>query len=499
MPDHRDTMNHRVAKSVFWLVWSRGFIQLISFGSTVVVARILQPSDYGIMALATIFTGILLLISEVGSGATVMQFRDLSEGELNLCFWFTFSLSLFSYGALFIAAPFIADWFAVPALERVLRWLGLLMPIEAIHTVPDGLLCKRLEFEKVSRADVISTATAIPVVFSLAWAGYGVWALVGASLVKSIVRSLVSLKFVRWWPGASLDTGRARVLLHFSLGIFGSNVLWSVYEQSDSFILGKIAGEKTLGLFSMAKDLALLPVTRISAVVNQLMVPLMAELQAKPAEMGDYLLRVIRLVAGVVIPVSVGLALVAEDIVRVILTDKWLGTVPVLQVLCFSAVIKGIDNLLPPVLRARYRSNFLMLYNTTLLTVMPPAFVAGALWAEGMGVALAWVTVYPVVMCWMVWAVIRELELQWGSVLRQLAAPAYAVLAMAAAVLTFKQFMPHMDVSNTWIQLCVEVALGAMAYGLGLLVFGRALISELWSIVLMVFRPGRNVVSSAEA
>lgn len=492
-------MNSRVAKSVFWLVWSRGIIQVISFASTIFVARILQPSDYGIMALATIFTGVLLLISEVGLGAAVMQFRDLSEGELNLCFWFTVVFSLISYGALFIASPYIAEWFAVPALELVLRWLGLVMPIEAVHIVPDGILRKLLEFEKISRADLISTAMTIPVVFSLAWLGYGVWALVAASLAKSGIRTLVTLNLLRWCPGISIDTGRARVIMHFSLGIFGSNTLYSLYEQSDSFILGKIAGERTLGLFTMAKDLALLPVTRIAAVVNQLMVPLMAELQAKPAEMSAYLLRVMRLVAAIVIPISVGFALVAEDVVRVILTDKWLAIVPILQVMCFSAVIKGIDNLLPPVLRARYRSNFLMLYNTALLTVMPMAFILGAYWASGIGVALAWITVYPMVMSWMVREVIRELEIRWGQLWKQLAGPIAAGMAMTVAVMIVKALLRHLEVSDAWLLLSVEVLFGAITYGVGLLIFGRPLIGEIWSVALMIFRPGRNVVSSAGA
>ena len=237
---------------------------------------------------------------------------------------------------------------------------------------------------------MISSTVTIPVVFVLAWYGFGVWALVAGSLAKPLVHGLVTFWFVDWRPGLIINGGRWLEIFRFSIASFGSRALWAVYEQSDAFVLGKISGGQALGYFTMAKDLAHLPVTRISAVVNQLMGPVMAELQMNPSAMHASLLRVIRLVASILIPVFLGLVLFASDLVKVMLGDKWLPIVPMLQVICFSALIKGLDNLLPPVLRARYRARFLVGYNAVLLFVMPAAFIIGAFWAGGLGIALAW-------------------------------------------------------------------------------------------------------------
>ncbi len=484
-------MKDRIAKSVFWLFWSRGVIQVVSFASTLVVVRIISPSDYGLMALASVWTGVLLMITEFGLSAAIVQFRELMPSELNFCFWSTMCISFAAYAGLFAAAPFIATWFDSPPLEAILRVVALVMPLYAVHLVPDGLLRKLLEFDKVSYAEMISSTVTIPVVFLMAWYGFGVWALVAGSLTKPIVRGLVIFWFVDWRPGLTIKGGRLTEILRFSIASFGSRALWAVYEQSDVFVLGKVSGGQVLGYFSMAKELAHLPVTRVSAVVNQIMVPVMAELQMNPSAMRASLLRVIRLVASILIPVFLGLAVFASDLVKVILGDKWLPTASMLQVICFSALIKGVDNFLPPVLRARYRASFLVKYNAILLFVMLPAFIIGALWAGGVGVAVAWVTAYPLVMSWMAREVLRELELEWKDLWERLRSLLGAAILMGLVMVSIREFTPHNDI----LRLVVGIISGAVTYGLTLWLFGRKIVEELCEVTLWIFRPSRMIVS----
>src|SRR5262245_7510278 len=118
----------RVARAVFWIVWSRGVVQVLSFPATLLVARILQPSDYGVVAIATIFTSITGVLAEMGLGAAIIQFRDLDRRELNTCFWITMTLASAAYAALFFASPTIAEWFAVPLLAELVPVLALGLP-----------------------------------------------------------------------------------------------------------------------------------------------------------------------------------------------------------------------------------------------------------------------------------------------------------------------------------------------------------------------------------
>jgi O-antigen/teichoic acid export membrane protein len=490
-------MKDRIAKSIFWLVWSRGVIQLASFAVTLAVARLLTPSDYGLMAIASVWTGVLVLICELGLGAIIVQFRDLEQDELNLCFLLNMALASLFYLSLFAAASSIADWFASPPLDRVLQVAGVVLLLEAIQIVPDGLLRKRMQFDKLSQAEIAAAIIGIPVVFVMAWTGAGVWALVAGVLVRSFVRGALAFWFVGWWPGISFRGNRLREILKFSLGTFGSRALWSLYDQSDSFVLGKIAGSMELGFYSMARDLANLPMTKITAVVNQLAVPLMAELQHDGQAMHRTLGRGIRLVGAVSIPLCVGLGIMARDLVVVALTEKWLPIVPMLQILCFCSLVKCLDNLLPPVLTARYRTTFLAFYNLLLLLVMPLAFLLAAKWAGGVGVAVAWAVVYPIIMLWMAREVFRELKMNWEVFWEQIRMPVRASALMILVILVVQGMLPGHDLFQMWTRLLAASGTGLLAYTTVLWFWGGKTAPELLEVVQWVLRPRKSVAPQA--
>jgi teichuronic acid exporter len=185
----------RVASSIFWLAWSRGVVQLLSFATTVLVARILVPADYGVMALASVFIGTAVMLADMGLGTAIIQFRDLDRRELNTCFWITVTLATIAYAALALGAPVIAGWFAVPRLADVLPVLALALPVTACSVVSDSLLRKSLALNRVSQAEIIGNALALPMMVGCALAGFGVWALVTGSLVVSVVKSVATFAF----------------------------------------------------------------------------------------------------------------------------------------------------------------------------------------------------------------------------------------------------------------------------------------------------------------
>lgn len=489
-------MRGRIGKSVFWLVWSRGFIQVVSLVTTLVIARFLDPSAYGLMALATVWSGLLILICELGLGAAVIQFPDLEEAELNVCFFVINAAAWLAYLALYAAAPNIGGWFNSPGLSPVLRVTGLVLLIQALCSVHDALLRKRLRFDCLAKADMAAAAIGIPVVFVMAYKGLGVWALVAGMVCKGLVGMLMVFWYERWLPGLAFKLDRFREILNFSLASFGSRALWAAYDQSDALVLGKISGEVNLGYYTMARDLASLPVVRISSVVNQLAVPVMAELQADREAMRKTLLRGIRMVWSVSVPLCIGTILVAEDAVRLLLTEKWIPIVPVLQILCISALIKSVDILVPPVLRARYRAGFLVGYNTLLLIVMPVAFLVGALWAGSVGVAAAWAVVYPIAMLWMVREAIREINLGWSTLLRQMIMPLVAATGMSVAVVGVQHAFAGQIGSIVLIRLIASVAGGAIAYGIILWFWGGQITAELRELVQWVFRPRSGAPNS---
>jgi O-antigen/teichoic acid export membrane protein len=382
-------IEERIARSVVYLITSRVVIQLFSIVSGVLIARWLSPQDYGVVALAGAATIVVSMLGELGVGAVVIQFRDLEAAELNAAFWATVFFSALLYSGLYMAAPLLAGYFSSPNLSPVLRVIGIGTFLGVVRVVPDNLLRKRLNLDKVSIVETVAAGLNIPLVLGLAWAGAGVWALATGAVFGSFVQCLLSFVFARWRPGLRVGSKRFRPLLGFSWAALGSKLSWSVYNQSDRVILGRLAGDATLGFYAMASQLALLPIEKIAAVVNQISAPVLAESQADRAAMGRYLLRTVRIVAWMVLPMSFGLMAFAAPAVPLLLTPKWNPIIPLLQLLCLYAATRSLAVLFPPVLMAAYRADILFRYNMVLLVVLPMAFGVGAWWKGAVGVAAA--------------------------------------------------------------------------------------------------------------
>ncbi|MEP6886702.1 MAG: lipopolysaccharide biosynthesis protein [Nitrospirales bacterium] len=491
-PKPHFAMREQIAKSAFWIVWSRGGVQMLSFISTLLIARWLSPSDYGLMALVGIWTGTIAMVADMGLGWAIVQFEDVQEGELQSCFWLTLLTTGVAYLSLYALAPTIAEWFDSAQLTDVMRVSSAALLLFAFRLVPDAMMRKRLELDKIAKAEILSAIMAIPVMLTLAWNGGGVWALVYGGIVQALVASVALIVFSPWWPRWKFSWGRTSSMLRYSVSAIGASLGWSIYSQIDSIIVGKLTNEQTLGLYAMAKQLAIMPVTKISAVVNQISGPVMARLQHEQERLRISFLRVLRLVTCLTLPLCVGLGLVADDLIPVILGDKWAAVVPLFQVFCIYAFTHSVEVLLPPVLFARYRSGFMLKWTLALLVVMPGPFVAGAHWYGAMGVAFALVLIYPLAMVWMAREALKELNLGTKALLRQLSPVAIPSVLMAIAVasvqwgLTAGGFGPHL------VRLIAAASVGIIVYVGAVLIMRRSLADEIWEVAGWVVRPKRG-------
>ena len=473
------SLRERVARSMFWITWSRGALQLLTFATTLLVARILVPSDYGLMALAGFWTGIASMLAEMGLGSAIIQFRDLEKREIDTCFWITMMLAIVCCVALALGSPVIARWFDAPGLAEVLPVLSLVLPLTACRVVSDSLLRKRLQLDRVSQAELISSAITLPVTFGCALGGLGVWALVVGALVNPAVRSLATFAFAPWYPGLRLGGERVREVVHFSLATLGVKVMWALREWGNTLVIGKVTGQvNTVGLYPMAEEIALLPGTKISTVVNMLSSPVMAELQQDLDGMRAAFHRALRLTAALALPASTGMALVAEDMVAVLLGPKWLPAVPVLRLLCIYAGVRAVDVLLPPVLFARRRERFLFWYCAALLIVTPTAAVLGTLWNGALGTVAFATPVYCAVMAFMAKQALAEMEVGFIDLWLVLRPILTATVIMAATVLMLRELALTGGPASAVVRLLLLSASGAIAYGAALLIIGGPVIEE---------------------
>jgi O-antigen/teichoic acid export membrane protein len=469
----------RIARSIFWLAWSRGVLQVLSFATTLLVARILVPADYGVMALAGFWTGSVGMLAELGLGAGIIQFRVLDKREIDTCFWLTMTLSIVGCAALAVSAPMIARWFAVPRLGDVLPVLALVLPLTACRVVSDSLLRKRLAFDRISQAEVIGGLMALPVMLGCAFAELGVWTLVVGSLLAPAARSVATFAFAPWRPGLRIGGERVKEVLRFSLATLGVKIMWALREDSDVLVIGKITGQLTLGFYSMAKELALLPGTKISTVVNMLSSPMMAELQTNIDAMRTNFYRAVRLTAAIAVPTSAGIALVANE------------AVPLLRLLCVYAAVRAVDVLLPPVLFARHREIFLFWYCLALLIVTPMAAVIGALWYGALGAVVFLTPAYCAVMAIMAKEALAEIKGSFSELWSEIWPILAAATAMAAVVLLLREFAFAGLTHTPLIGLLLLSASGAATYFTALLAMSSPVIGEGVEIAGWILRPRR--------
>src|SRR5271165_5150266 len=491
LPQEESSLRGRVARSIFWITWSRGVLQLLTFATSLLVARILVPADYGVMALAGFWTGMAGILADMGLGSAIIQFRNLEKREIDTCFWITMTVAILCCVVLCLSAPGIARWFAVPRLAAVLPVLSLVLPLAASRVVPDSLLRQRLALDRVSQAEVISSVVTLPLTVGCALAGLGVWALVIGSLANPAVRTVATFAFAPWYPGLRIGGSRVKEVIHFSLATLGVKTMWALREWGNTLVIGKVTGQvDTVGLYSMAEEIALLPATKISTAVNMLSSPVMAELQTDIAAMRAAFFRAVRLTAAIALPASAGMALVAEDMVAVLLGPKWLPAVPVLRLLCLYAAVRAVDVLLPPVLFARRRQRFLLWYFLALLLAVPSAAALGARWAGAPGAVMLLTPVY----CGLVTIVTREALAELNGSFSELWSETWPILAataaMAAFVLLLREITFAEHTESPLIELILLSVTGAATYLGALFALGRTVIGEGIEVVSWILRRG---------
>ena len=430
------------------------------------------------MALAGVCTGTAQMLASMGLGGAIIQFRDLDRREIDTCFWIATMLATIAFAVLTLTAPPIARWFATPRLAYVLPVTALLLPLTACSVVSDSLLRKRLALDRVSQAEMIGMGAALPVTLGCAFAGLGVWALVAGWLVATAGRNIATFAFAPWRPGWRVGGRRAKEMLHFSLATLGVNALWAVREQADSLVIGKITGQVTLGFYTMAKDLALLPLNKIAPVINMLSTPVMAELQMDVIAMRAEFYRGVRLTAAVVLPTSIGMALVADQMVAALLGTKWLPAIPIIRLLSLYAAIRAIEPLLTPVLFARHRQQFLFWYFFAQLLAVPAAILVGALWDGASGAVILLIPVSAAFMAMLARVVLAEVQGKFSGLWSQTWPILAATAAMAAVVLVLRTFASAGRVESPFVGLILLSVSGVMTYGAALFAIGSPVIDE---------------------
>jgi PST family polysaccharide transporter len=445
-------------------------IQLVSWASTVIIARLLTPADYGLMGMAAVYLGLVALVNEFGLTAAILRGRDLTDSQIAQIGGFGVALGVVFCGISVGAAIPIAHFYGEPAVRVIVTVLSLNFIFSSASVLPRSLLARDLDFRRLAWIDGATNIIQMTCTIVLAFLGFRYMALVFGSLVGRIAGALLA-NFTRphriAWPRQFRAISESVMVgWHVVVG----RVSWYTYQNADFAIVGRVLGKVALGAYTIGWEIATLPVERVSALVGQVTPGVFSSVQADRPALRRYYLAVVEGLAFITFPGAVGISLTAPLLVPVLLGEKWAAAILPLQLLAFYAGLRSIDTVTPQVLIYTGHSRQSMWYTVLAAVVLPLLFLFGARWGAA-GVALVWIVAYPAVVSPIYRLVFRILELSPRSYLRALWPAASGTALMTIAVLAVRYWLP--DELDIRAKLLSEIAVGAATYASAMLAFHR--------------------------
>ena len=354
------SVKQQVTKSVLWSAIERFSVQGIQFLLSIVIARQLLPSDYGLVAMLSIFMAIAQTFIDGGFANALIQKKDRSETDYSTVFYFNILIALVLYILLYLASPFIAVFYEEMQLEEIAKVAGLVLIVNSFGIVQQAKLTVALDFKRMAFASLIAVLVSGLVGVWMAYSGYGVWTLVYQSLFNNVMRVILIWVYSQWKPRLSFSGQSFYVLFLFGSKLLLSSLLHTIYTNLYTLIIGKKFASVELGYYNRAFTLAQFPSTNLTNVIVRAVYPIQCRIQDDDEQLCNMFLKYMRIACYLIFPIMIGFCAVAEPLVRIILTDKWLPVVPLLQILCIAYMWDPVMKINHTILNVKGRSDYFL-------------------------------------------------------------------------------------------------------------------------------------------
>jgi O-antigen/teichoic acid export membrane protein len=323
-------------KSFFWRFFERIGAQGVTLIVSIVLARILDPEVYGTVALITVFTIILQVFVDSGLGNALIQKKDADELDFSSVFYFNIVLCVVLYVLVFFAAPLIAWFYKNDTLVPLIRVVSLILIISGVKNVQHAYVARNMLFRRFFFATLGGTIGAAVIGIYLARKGYGVWALIAQDLFNQTIDTIILWLTVKWRPKRMFSWERLKSLLSYGWKLLVSKLLDTVYTEFRSLVIGRIYSASDLAFYNRGKQFPSVFVTNINTSIESVLFPVLSNEQDKVSRVKAMTRRTITISTYLLMPIMMGIAVCAEPVVRILLTDKWLPAVPYIRIFCFT-------------------------------------------------------------------------------------------------------------------------------------------------------------------
>lgn len=338
------SLRRKTVSGLLWSYMERVGTQAVQFLVSLILARILMPDDYGVIAIVLVFINICDVFVQGGMGTALIQKKEVDECDYSSVFYFSLSISTVLFLLLFFSAPFIAQFYKMPILTGLLQVLGFRMPISSFLTVQRAIVARNMNFRKFFTATIISVFFSAIIGVWMAKHGYGVWSLAVQNISNSLLNVIVLFFIVKWYPRLLFSWNRTKTLFSFGWKLLMSNLIDAIYEDFRSLYVGKLYTPAELAFYNQGLQFPRLVGNNINTSITTALFPALATKQDDMAALKNITRRSITISSFIMMPMMFILAAISESLVVVLLTEKWIGCVPFVQILCFNFALLPIHS-----------------------------------------------------------------------------------------------------------------------------------------------------------
>ena len=379
-----DSLRKKTLTGVAWAFSEKIGTQVVSFIVTVVLARLLSPSDYGAIGLLAVFLSVSQMFVDCGFGSALIRQKEKTDMDFSTVFWYNFAISSACYIVLFLAAPAIATYYKMPILKDVLRVIGLNLIIHALYAIQVTRLTANVQFGLQAKIAVLASVLSGALGIILAYFGFGVWALVGQTMGAAVFAGVMFWLFSGWRPQFVFSCESFRRLFGFGAKIMAASFLHTVYTNVSPLIIGRKYSAADLGFYSRGNSLAALPGGVFQSTLGRVIYPVLSSIQGDEERLRSVYSKYLRLSTSLVAPAMLLLAACAKPVILLLLGEKWLPCCPYLQLLAIGWVSDPIVQVNLNILYVKGHSDIVLkleiLKKTIAIAIVVTAVQFGVLW-----------------------------------------------------------------------------------------------------------------------
>ena len=477
--------NKKVLNNFVWRFMERIGAQGVAFVVSIVLARLLDPAVYGTVALVTVFTTIMQVFVDSGLGSALIQKKDADDLDFSTVFYFNMLMCAVLYGIMFAIAPLISEFYELPELTPIVRVSSLTLLISGLKNVQQAYVSKHMLFKRFFYSTIGGTAVSAAVGIGMAFAGFGVWALIAQNLINLAAGTVILWITVKWRPKLMFSWQRLKGLFSFGWKLLASSLLDTVYRDIRQLIIGKLYTTDDLAFYNKGNQFPHLIVTNVNSSIDSVLLPAMASEQDNRERVKAMTRRAIKTSTYIMMPMMMGLAVCAEPVIRILLTEKWLPCVFFLRIFCFTMAFYPIHTANLNAIKAMGRSD-MFLRLEVLKKIVGIAALLATMWVsvEAMAYSLLLTTVFSQII-----NASPNKKLLAYSYLNQVQdmLPQIALSVVMGAIVYCVNFLPL----NEYLKLVIQVPLGVLVYVGGSVLFKLESFTYVMSVAKSYFKKNK--------